>query len=249
MTLGDIIAQLEQRRDLDGRRPGRQRAARVVLPEFGYGAPTGVGFPGEAAGLMPPAGELDAITRATVSFGAGRRGDAAADGGGVRDDRERRPSRSSRGSCAHGAAPDGSVTPRAGTADASRASPQTTADKLTRMLAYAVDDGTGDARADPGLLGRRQDGNREEARRAAATTTDRYVASFIGFLPASRPRIVVAAIIDEPRTIYGGVAAAPLFQQVARCAIQRLGSSPAPPVRAARRTRCRSHEPRPGRRV
>ncbi len=67
---------------------------------------------------------------------------------------------------------------------------------------------------------------------------DRYVASFIGFLPASRPRVVVAAIIDEPDTIYGGVAAAPLFQHVARYAIQRLGIEPSlavalPPHRLA----------------
>ena len=57
---------------------------------------------------------------------------------------------------------------------------------------------------------------------------NRYVASFIGFLPASRPRVVVAVIIDEPRTVYGGVAAAPVFQEVARYAIQRLGIEPAP---------------------
>ena len=58
----------------------------------------------------------------------------------------------------------------------------------------------------------------------------RYVASFIGFLPASRPRVVVAVIIDEPRTVYGGVAAAPVFQEVARYAIQRLGIEAAPAV-------------------
>jgi cell division protein FtsI (penicillin-binding protein 3) len=58
----------------------------------------------------------------------------------------------------------------------------------------------------------------------------RYVASFIGFLPAARPRVVIAAIIDEPKTVYGGVAAAPVFQQVARYTIQRLGIEPAPPV-------------------
>jgi cell division protein FtsI (penicillin-binding protein 3) len=57
------------------------------------------------------------------------------------------------------------------------------------------------------------------------------VASFIGFLPASQPRVVVAAIINEPDTVYGGVAAAPLFQEVARYAIQRLGIEPSPPVR------------------
>jgi cell division protein FtsI (penicillin-binding protein 3) len=55
----------------------------------------------------------------------------------------------------------------------------------------------------------------------------RYVASFIGFLPARSPRVVVAVIIDEPETVYGGIAAAPVFQQVARYAIQRLGIEPA----------------------
>jgi hypothetical protein len=38
-------------------------------------------------------------------------------------------------------------------------------------------------------------------------------------------------IIDEPKTVYGGIAAAPVFQQVARYAIQRLGIEPARAVR------------------
>jgi hypothetical protein len=41
---------------------------------------------------------------------------------------------------------------------------------------------------------------------------------------------VVVAILDEPDTIYGGVAAAPLFQHVARYAIQRLGIEPSDAV-------------------
>jgi cell division protein FtsI (penicillin-binding protein 3) len=65
---------------------------------------------------------------------------------------------------------------------------------------------------------------------AAGKYTERYVASFIGFLPASQPRIVVAAIINEPDTVYGGVAAAPLFQHIARYAIQRLGIEPRAPL-------------------
>jgi hypothetical protein len=39
--------------------------------------------------------------------------------------------------------------------------------------------------------------------------------------------------MDEPETIYGGVAAAPLFQEVARMAIQHLGIQPGPPLPAA----------------
>jgi hypothetical protein len=36
--------------------------------------------------------------------------------------------------------------------------------------------------------------------------------------------------LDEPRTVYGGIAAAPLFSTIARYAIQRLGIAAAPPV-------------------
>jgi cell division protein FtsI/penicillin-binding protein 2 len=51
----------------------------------------------------------------------------------------------------------------------------------------------------------------------------RYVASFIGVLPASRPRLVILVSVDEPRgTIWGGVVAAPAFSQIARFDMQYL---------------------------
>ncbi len=48
------------------------------------------------------------------------------------------------------------------------------------------------------------------------------MASFIGFAPARDPAVVVAAILDEPDTVYGGVAAAPLFREVARFSLAHL---------------------------
>ena len=45
---------------------------------------------------------------------------------------------------------------------------------------------------------------------------NRYVASFVGFAPVSKPRLIVAVMIDEPnnRQYYGGLVAAPVFSQV-----------------------------------
>jgi cell division protein FtsI (penicillin-binding protein 3) len=97
------------------------------------------------------------------------------------------------------------------------------------MLAFVVQDGTGGSAQIPGYQVAGKTGTTKKLDRHGHYT-NRYVASFIGFLPASQPRVVVAAIIDEPRTVYGGVAAAPLFQDVARFAIQRLGIEAAPPV-------------------
>src|SRR5207249_8393900 len=96
-----------------------------------------------------------------------------------------------------------------------------TAASVTQRLAYVVQDGTG--------INAQIEGYQVAGKTGTALKVDpntdryghKYVASFIGFLPASQPRVVVAAIIDEPTAIYGGVAAAPLFQSVARYAIQR----------------------------
>ena len=45
--------------------------------------------------------------------------------------------------------------------------------------------------------------------------TKKYVASFVGFAPASNPRLIVAVMIDEPSAgeYYGGDVAAPVFQR------------------------------------
>ncbi len=58
-------------------------------------------------------------------------------------------------------------------------------------------------------------------------TTGEYVASFVGFVPASRPRLVILVAIDEPQgAIFGGVVAAPAFAEIARFALQYLEVPP-----------------------
>jgi cell division protein FtsI (penicillin-binding protein 3) len=53
---------------------------------------------------------------------------------------------------------------------------------------------------------------------------NRYVASFVGFAPASNPRLVVAVMIDEPSgaEYYGGEVAAPVFSKVTGAALHAL---------------------------
>ncbi len=227
MTLGDIIAHSSNVGiSMVADRVGSERLQQT-FQSFGYGSPTGVGFPGEAAGLMPPAGPWSELTRATVSFGAGVAVSplqmatvyaTIANGGTYVQPRLVRAT----------VAPDGTATP-VPAGDHHRVLGTATTHTLTEMLAYAVQDGTG---YNAQIGGYQVAGKTGTAKKvdASGRYTNRYVASFIGFLPASRPRVVVAAIIDEPDTIYGGVAAAPLFQHVARYAIQRLGIEPSPPV-------------------
>ncbi len=56
-----------------------------------------------------------------------------------------------------------------------------------------------------------------------------FVASFIGMVPASAPKLVVAVMVDEPHgSIYGGSVAAPAFQKIVGWAVPYLGISPNP---------------------
>lgn len=61
---------------------------------------------------------------------------------------------------------------------------------------------------------------------------DRYASSFVGFAPASDPRLLIAVLIDEPSAgqYYGGQVAAPLFSNVMGAALRMLGVPPDKPV-------------------
>jgi cell division protein FtsI (penicillin-binding protein 3) len=226
MTLADIIAESSNiGTSLVADQVGNERMG-SYFSRFGFGEPTGVGFPGEQRGLMPSAGEWTDVERATVSFGSGVAVTpiqmasvyaTIANGGEWVQPR-----------LVLGTKTDGGDIVETDPLRTRRVIDEVTADALTQMLAYVVADGTGGAAKIPGYQVAGKTGTAKKLE--DGDYVRRYVASFIGFLPASDPRVVVAAILDEPETVYGGIAAAPLFQDVARYAIQRLGIEPAPAV-------------------
>ena len=57
----------------------------------------------------------------------------------------------------------------------------------------------------------------------------KYVASFVGFVPSDKPRLVIMVMIDEPKGhIYGGLVAGPVFKEVGSWALNHLRISPQP---------------------
>ncbi|MHB1013150.1 MAG: PASTA domain-containing protein, partial [Desulfobacteria bacterium] len=59
-------------------------------------------------------------------------------------------------------------------------------------------------------------------------------ASFIGFLPLNDPKLLILVVIDEPRgQVYGGVVAAPAFNQIAVKTAYYLGIQPTETVALA----------------
>jgi cell division protein FtsI (penicillin-binding protein 3) len=62
---------------------------------------------------------------------------------------------------------------------------------------------------------------------------DRYVASFVGFVPAEKPLVTIAVMIDEPMVEHaGGAVAAPIFRRVAKMALETRGLIPRGVLRA-----------------
>jgi cell division protein FtsI (penicillin-binding protein 3) len=226
MTLGEIVAHSSNIGSaMVAERVGSETLA-TVLARFGYGRPTGVGFPGEAGGHLPDLGSWTDVTRTTVSYGQGISMTplqmaavyATVANGGVWV----RP-RLVRGTIGgDGRLVEAEASPRR------RVLSRGTATMLTRMLASVVETGTGGAAQIPGY---QVAGKTGTARKLVdGRYVQRYMASFVGFLPASRPRVVIAVTLDEPRTVYGGVAAAPAFSEVALHVIQRLAIPAAPTV-------------------
>jgi cell division protein FtsI (penicillin-binding protein 3) len=62
---------------------------------------------------------------------------------------------------------------------------------------------------------------------------NKYVASFVGFAPASNPRVIVAVMVDEPggKVFYGGQVAAPVFANIVSAGMRILNVQPDAPNR------------------
>jgi len=226
MTLGDIVAESSNiGAVMVADRLGAPALA-TYLARFGLGRATGVGFPGESNGIILPLDQWNDTILATTAYGQGIAATPlqmvsvystiANDGRWVQP-------KLVRGTIG----PDGSLEPTE-PAPTRRVVSAGTARMVTRMLAYAVQDGTGTNAQIPGYQVAGKTGTaRIPTGDGSGYLEGQYIASFIGYLPAGDPEVVVAAILDRPAAVYGGLAAAPLFKRVALAAIARLGIAPA----------------------
>ena len=99
-----------------------------------------------------------------------------------------------------------------------------TADALLAMLEATVVDGTGKAAMVPGYRVAGKTGTALIAEKGGYADK-KYISSFVGIAPVSKPRLIVAVFIHEPdfhRGYYGAAVAAPLFQKVMDMSLRLL---------------------------
>jgi cell division protein FtsI (penicillin-binding protein 3)/stage V sporulation protein D (sporulation-specific penicillin-binding protein) len=196
------------------------------VSRYGFGKPTGIDFPGESSGFALPLDQWSGSTIGTVPIGHGisvtplqmARGYAAIANGGLLVE----PHLVDR--------IDGHlVRHRRGHRVVSR---EVSAEMMS-MLRSVVLEGTGTEAAIPGYTVAGKTGTAAKVDPDGRYSTSRYVASFVGMVPATKPRVVIMVMVDEPHaSIWGGTVAAPAFQQIARFNLQHLEVPPDAPQTA-----------------
>lgn len=180
----------------------------------GFGEATGTGFPRESAGVLRNHRRWRPVEQATISYGYGisvtvlqlaQAFAVLADEG-----RLRQPSL---------------------LLDAGNPPISVTDPRLARQVAAMLEtvptlEGTGKQARVPNYRVAGKTGTSRKA--SAGGYSSSYIASFAGFAPASDPRLVVVAVIDDPSEgkFYGGDVAAPLFSKVMGGALRLMNIPP-----------------------
>jgi cell division protein FtsI/penicillin-binding protein 2 len=111
-----------------------------------------------------------------------------------------------------------------------------TVDHLVEILERVVSEGTGRTAAVLGYTIAGKTGTTQLLDPATGTfSTQKHLATFVGFVPAREPVLSMIIILDAPRSdeYYGGQVAAPVFREVAVRALRYLGIPPqAAPARS-----------------
>ncbi len=200
---------------------GHDRALRL----FGFGVATGSGYPDEAAGLLRSWRDWRPVDHASIAFGQGVSVTAiqlAAASAALADRGQwRRPrlvlARRARG---------GEWVP-APPSPARRAIQASSAAAVLEMMRGVVGpEGTGRLAALRNLPVAGKTGTAQKIDGQTGTyADDRYIAWFVGVVPADDPRLVIVTMLDEPVGLAhtGGMVAAPLFAKVAAAQLRTLG--------------------------
>jgi cell division protein FtsI/penicillin-binding protein 2 len=190
------------------------------IHKWGFGKPTGVDLPGEQRGLVLPLKDYSGATMGNLPIGQGiavtpmqmAAGYAAIANGGIL----RAPHIVASVGGRKTAQPKGH-----------RVISEATAASVRKMLEGVI--GPGGTASGAEIKGYNLAGKTGTAEKAfnGEYSKDKYVASFVGFAPADKPKLLVAVVVDEPNgEIYGGQVAAPAWREIVNFALGYLKIAP-----------------------
>jgi cell division protein FtsI (penicillin-binding protein 3) len=215
---------------------GTDTIARMVGPDllqkwiyrYGLGKPTALHLPGESPGIVRPLSQWSGSSLGTIPIGQGisvtamQMADiyAAIANGGVM--------------------PQPHVIERVAGRRPAKLHPRRIIKpgvdrELVNMLAGVVNEpfGTGVLAQIPGYTVAGKTGTAEKP--INGVYSGKYVATFVGFLPAGNPQVEILVSVDSPRNgIFGGTVAAPAFAKIGQWYARTYNIPPDKPVHATR---------------
>ena len=209
-----------------GSRLGEQRL-HSYIKRLGFGTATGVGLPGEVAGLVRPPHQWSRSSFASLSMGQeigvtalqmARLFAVVANGGTLVSPRIVRALR-----------PNGGSEIEFEAKPAVRVLSPDTAATMQAILEQVVESGTGRFAQIQGYRVAGKTGTAQMINTVSRSYVDgAYLASFCGFAPVNDPALVGVVMLYDPRGefYYGGRIAAPVFSSVMRQALRQLDLPP-----------------------
>lgn len=199
--------------------PGQQYR---YLRDFGFGVPAGVEYPAEAGGHLRPVERWSSFSQASLAMGyeisvtslqlVAAYG-ALANGGVLMRPYLVREVR----------APGGERVRRRDPEPVRRVIHEEVAERVTRVLSSVVDGGTGSRAALATLPVAGKTGTAHIAA-AGGYAEGRYAASFVGYMPAEDPDLVILTTLEDPQgDYYGGLTAAPVSRATLQAAMATRG--------------------------
>jgi len=196
------------------------------LNSFGFGRRTGIELPGESRCRLSNPKKWYDVDLATIAFGQGvsvtalqlaSALSAVANGGVWMKPRIVREIRGAGSGLHFSPQPEGRVM-----------QPETVRIMRDMMVGVTHKGGTGTRAAIAGFEVAGKTGTAQKPDPiAGGYSKDKRVASFMGFVPASKPRLSIVVVVDEPQSSpYGGVVAAPAFARIAEATLAYLGVYP-----------------------
>lgn len=211
---------------LIGMKLGKERIY-DYFSNFGLGQKTGIDFLGEAAGYLLPPERWSKTTIANIPFGQGvsmtplqllRAISAIANDGLMVKPHLLLKTTDSSNHLIREAEEEGGK----------KVISAATAREMRFIMEKTVSEGTGEAAKINGYRVAGKTGTSQKPRTdGRGYETGKYIASFVGFVPALEPELAILVVIDEPQGVYyGGAVAAPVFKNVAEFSLQHLKIPP-----------------------
>lgn len=208
-----------------GMKLGAERMT-TYAKRFGFGAPTGIDLPGEESGLLYKPEDMYEPDIATMAIGQGiavtpiqvlRAICAIANGGELLEPYIVKKI----------VAADGTVIKEGQKHVVRNVITEQVARQMRDMMEKVVSEGGGKPAAIKGYRIAGKTGTAEKLAEGGGYAAGQYIASFVGFVPADKPRYAMLVMLDRPQgAFYGSQVSAPIFRDTLQQILVAKGIQP-----------------------